>query len=581
MQIHYLDCEGRIIIMMMAVLIAVIVAALAGYAAMVAARRRCRMQADEIRTQVGEIENADLGTEFARVSRMTLAGDSLTEVENMDKAYHYLMNRRLPEIIEDLDEIDGQLEGFHVLSARTALETAGRKGADAMTQYRDLAARIAGIIRQAESHQEAVTELREKYQGIRRTLLTKNFSYGPGIDALEKSMKELEELFDEYMKVLETGDLKKTEEILTDLRQRTVTLETALEGIPPVYRNYRNVYPDQIEEIREAVGNMKEKCYGFEFDMDKLIGQVDGNMECLGKAITAIETDNCETIDGKIHEDIEKLYDAIEKEYNARIRFEKRCPRFKEFLEHAEKQEHELLIELDRLSVNYVLSHNELEDAHGLNDTIKRVGRWFRGYEEREEGTVICYSEHYSRMLAGMQDLTNVEKRQKEISDSVSSLFQDERDAEKAIQNFDAELHRLKRSVDNLNLPGLPEEYEQYFLKVSDETVALAGDLGKIQVDMDQIERDLINTQSDIDVLVKKTQEIIDSSTLAQECIQYANRWRGRSDEVAQARQEAVRLFENCDYVKSLDTIAHVLEKVDEGSYRRMEAEYRKKSGRY
>ena len=81
-------------------------------------------------------------------------------------------------------------------------------------------------------------------------------------------------------------------------------------------------------------------------------------------------------------------------------------------------------------------------------------------------------------------------------------------------------MHRLKRSIDNLNLPGLSDEDQQYFLKVSTEIVDLANDLGKIQIDMDQIEHDLINTQSDLDVLEKKTQEIIDASTLAQECIQ-------------------------------------------------------------
>ena len=47
---------------------------------------------------------------------------------------------------------------------------------------------------------------------------------------------------------------------------------------------------------------------------------------------------------------------------------------------------------------------------------------------------------------------------------------------------------------------------------------------------------------------------------------------------MANAQKEAIRLFEKCDYIKSLDTIAHILEKVDENSYRRIEASYKKKS---
>ena len=77
-----------------------------------------------------------MDADFAKLSQMTLSGDSLTEVENMDKSYHYLMNRRLPEIIEELDEIDEQIEGYHVFLSKTGLETIRKKTMDAISQYR-------------------------------------------------------------------------------------------------------------------------------------------------------------------------------------------------------------------------------------------------------------------------------------------------------------------------------------------------------------------------------------------------------------------------------------------------------------
>ncbi|MEO2783602.1 septation ring formation regulator EzrA, partial [Ligilactobacillus ruminis] len=113
-------------------------------------------------------------------------------------------------------------------------------------------------------------------------------------------------------------------------------------------------------------------------------------------------------------------------------RFDKRLSYFKDFMEHARKQERELLIELDRLSMNYVFNHNEPENAHSLDDTLKRIEKWYRGYENRDEEMSICYSEYYSRMLENLQNLTNIEKRQKEIFDSVASLFKDEQDAKRA-----------------------------------------------------------------------------------------------------------------------------------------------------
>lgn len=82
-------------------------------------------------------------------------------------------------------------------------------------------------------------------------------------------MQNLENLFEDYMKVLEKGDLKKTDEILSELRQKTRVLETALDKIPPIYKNYKNVYPEQMTEIKEAIRKMKEERYEFEFDSER------------------------------------------------------------------------------------------------------------------------------------------------------------------------------------------------------------------------------------------------------------------------------------------------------------------------
>lgn len=169
-------------------------------------------------------------------------------------------------------------------------------------------------------------------------------------------------------------------------------------------------------EIKEAVRKMKEERYEFEFDSEKVISETDDQIKRLDEGLAKIEVENCELLDNKIYENIEKLYDAIEKEYNAKLRFDKRLSYFKDFMEHARKQEQELLIELDRLSMNYVFNHNEPENAHSLDDTLKRIEKWYQGYENRDEEMSICYSEYYSRMLENLQNLANIEKRQKKFS---------------------------------------------------------------------------------------------------------------------------------------------------------------------
>ena len=127
-----------------------------------------------------------------------------------------------------------------------------------------------------------------------------------------------------------------------------------------------------------------------------------------------------------------------------------------------------------------------------------------------------------------------------------------------------------------MNLPGLPNDYIEYFFKVGREIESLDQDLNKIQIDMEQIARDLINTQSDLDVLAQKTQEIIDSSTLTEAMLQYSNRYRTRYPEGASAYAHAVELFnKNYDYMGALDVISEALETVEPGCYKRIENDYK------
>ena len=94
--------------------------------------------------------------------------------------------------------------------------------------------------------------------------------------------------------------MKKTDEILSELRQKTRVLETALDKIPPIYKNYKNVYPEQMTEIKEAIRKMKEERYEFEFDSEKVISETDDQIKRLDEGLAKIEVEDCELLDNKI-----------------------------------------------------------------------------------------------------------------------------------------------------------------------------------------------------------------------------------------------------------------------------------------
>ena len=171
--------------------------------------------------------------------------------------------------------------------------------------------------------------------------------------------------------------------------------------------------------------------------------------------------------------------------------------------------------------------------------------------------------------------LTKIEEQQKALNESVQGMQKGEQEAQKSLQGFEFELRNIKRQVEKLNLPGLNQKYLDTFFMVSDELKALDEALNQTKINLDEITKALITTQADLDHLKEATNDMIDSALLAEQMIQYANRYRHSHADVAAASEQAFQKFEkDYDYKGALETIATVLEQIEPGSYKKVEDSY-------
>lgn len=561
---------------MVVVLVTIVLVAVAIYASVLFFQRSFEERITKAKSSIEEILDSPLEKELEEVKKMTLSGDSLSEFEAVEHSYYALVNQQLPEISEYLNKLQAELEQYRFWKINGELKQNEAQVAKAQQQYEQLKLELAEIKQTAEIHKKAIGELKEEYQKIRKTLLAKNFSYGPSIDELEKELATLEKDFDEYSKVTEEGDYAKSSELLEKLKQQTRLLKIALKKLPPIYRNLKNIFPEQLQELKAGYSKLQAEKYGFKKDLAKHLEAIEQKCKENEANLKQADVPKAEALDQQIADMIDEAYEIMENEYNAKLKVTRQEKHLADFIEHAKHQEKELLIELDRLSQNYTLNHNEMEEAHALNEQLKKIDKNFTVYMQAKPKDVIVYSEVLEQQTADLEALKKIELKQKEIGESVADLFEEEKEAQAAVQGFDNDIHRLKREIEILNLPGLPSDYIEYFFKVGREIESLDQDLNKIQIDMEQIACDLINTQSDLDVLAQKTQEIIDSSTLTEAMLQYSNRYRTRCPEVASAYAHAVELFnKNYDYMGALDVISEALETVEPGCYKRIENDYK------
>lgn len=517
----------------------------------------------------------------AQVKTMSLTGKTLDQVEALLSDYTALNETRLPRLKAQLDQATGAAKQYRLLATHSDVKKAQSSLKVTQDAIAKLTEQIDALKKVDEDHKAAVKALEKKYQDLRKTLLAKNFMYGPSIDGLETQLGTLEDDNDRFRELTSQGDHEKAAELLAQLQTDTEHLEEMIQQIPPLYKNLETEFPAQITELQQGEATLSAQGFKYpETDMHDQIQGLNGEVKAGKEALTQLDMDKVQANDTALTNKIDHFYDTMEKEMGAKEKVTENLDTLAKFISHARNQNTLLTRELDRLSLNYTLDHQEVETAREFKEQIRNIDSAYQADIEAIQSNEAVYTQVLARQTQAEHDLQQIEEQQQTINTTVSGLVKEEQQARDTLQQFELRQHGLRRQVENLNLPGVSKTYLDYYNVVRDEIAKLNDDINQVQINMEEITKQLIMIESDLDILAEKTTDLVDSAELSEQLIQYANRYRLTHDEVAKASQEAQRLFDQeFDYAKSLETIATVLDQVEPGSYKRLEDNYYKRKG--
>jgi len=560
----------------MQVAIGIVVVAIIIYAAVKGFQMYIDKQVRQLTERQQALTKQSQTTDFEKIEQLGLTGGSLTKLAALQEAGQTIQDDQLPAVSEQLTAITAQARSVKFLDAQQNLKKAVT-ALDAIEQQQaDIRNGLQALDAADEAHRQAVASLEKKYQGLRKTLLSQNFSFGPSIDPLEDRLANLENDFDRFSELAKAGDHDAAEQVLDQLRHDTSALEMDIDRIPPIYKDLVSGFPDQIGELASGYRQLIAQNYNFEIDsiepeLTALEQAIADNTALLG----ALKVSDAENGNHAIAKRIDHLYDVMQIEIDAKAVVDEQQDAISKFLTHAMNQNHHLQIELDRLAQSYTLNNQEVERTRELNEQLKNIEAIYQADTTAITSKQAVFSQIAAHFAEQDEQLKGIEEEQVAINAGVADLTAEESKAHDTLQRFDFEIHAIKRQVENLNLPGLPKDYLDYFKVVSKEIERLDHDINKLVINMDDITKQLIVIQADMATLREKTNDLTDAATMAEQLLQYANRYKTNHEEVQTASVEAQRLFtEAHDYAQSLEVIATAIDKVDAGAYKRIEDSY-------
>ncbi|WP_413525984.1 septation ring formation regulator EzrA [Latilactobacillus curvatus] len=558
------------------ILIGIVVVALIGYLSVVFYQRYFIKQIKQLEAHKGDLMALPIPERLTKLRSLHLTGESLQNFDRWEKQYEQITNHNFSTIEGYLFDAETANAKYQFIQVARILKQLRAYLTETDQDLLDVQDALENLLANEADTRQKIQRLREQYQQLRKRLLTKSFSFGPALDALEATLGRLEVDFDEANELTTAGDHLGAKAILQKLITETTQLEDQMERIPKRYNELANEFPEQLVEINDTYHQMLKEHYQFddrqiEVKQQQLMDQLDKSTTLLSDlAIESVEANNDEIARG-----IDQLYDQLEAEMTAKKAVATQLPTTATFVQHAERQNHELLLELDHLNQSYALTHDELASAKQLQKQIGEEQALVEGHQAKIANHEAVYTAIAEDLTGIDERLTIIEEKQQAIHDQVASLHQGEVVANENLRQFELELRNLKRAVEKVNLPGLQQKYLDFFFVVSDEIQKLDHDLNQIKINLDDIAKQLILVQEDLDELKAKTDTLIDSALITEQLLQYANRYRADFPAIQEACATVQTIFnEEYDYAKAVDLLATALEKVDPGAYTQVEKAY-------
>lgn len=560
---------------MLQVLIGIIAIAVIVVIIFYVCQRRAMRVITDLRARLVALEEARLARRLDDAGLADLMGESLKVFTALQDDYLKKVAPAVDDANEQLEEVSKNLNGLNIFTVTGQLNQVRELVEEAERQQKRVVDRLQKADQKEEEQKKATATMGEQLGDFQKKLDDTAYQYGDAVRPLRSQLADLQEQFTRFNEIAAKGDHEAAAEILTDLKEKEAHFTKLVEEIPELYKPLFTTFPDQISELREGYRKLVANHYRFPVNnLDDQIEGLEAQRQTALDHIAALSLAPVRVANKSLEEKIDHLYDVMQNEMDARPQVEKLVGVVGDHLDHARQQNRELMAELDRLSESYTLNHDEVAHTRELEEQLKQIQKEYEKDQVAVNAQAAVASQVLERFMEDEKVLTAIETQQKEINDGVAYLSEDEQRARKALQRFVTTVRATKRHVETLNLPGLPQDYLDFFFLVSDEISHLAKDMNQQRIDMEAITKELLKVQGDVSELIDRTNKVRDSAELTARLMQYGLRFVDDNQEIDAAITEAQKLYDRYEYEQSLETIGAALEKAEPGSFKRLEDNY-------
>ncbi|MGG3989512.1 septation ring formation regulator EzrA [Bacillus smithii] len=527
--------------------------------------KRKKYQAiDQLDKRKIEIMNRPVADELKKVKKLNMTGQTEDLFERWRQTWDEIITTELPAIDEKLIDAESCIDKYRFRKAQEIMRQIEESLDSAEEKIDNLLQELNELVGSEEKNRRDMEEIKEKYRSARKRLLAHRHTYGKTAPILEIKLDSLSSQFDQFEELTAEGNYLEARELVLNLKEEMADLLHKMERIPVLITECTSLLPSQLDELEEGYKEMEKQGYILNhLQLDKEIARIRKELDLYKDLIAKTEVQEVEDSLNETRENIDLLYELLEKEVKAKHDIIQNNNQTFELLQKLKKNNRKLKEETQIVQESYHLVDEQIDVPKKLDKELSLLEKRYEIVSSKIFAKQSAYSLLNDDLMEIRKSIESLQEEQERFAEFLGNLRKDELAARDKLEELRKMIHESHRKVAKSNVPGLPDSYKSLMEDASERINEVIQCLQMKPLNMNQVQDKLELAVETLEVLNQKTDELIEQVFLAEKVIQYGNRYRSQYPNVREKLIEAEKAFRNYEFSEALEQAAAAVEKVD------------------
>ncbi|MCR2821864.1 septation ring formation regulator EzrA [Lederbergia panacisoli] len=535
-------------------------------------RKKYYKDIDKLESRKMELMNRPVMEEMAKVKKLNMTGQTEEMFERWRGLWDDIIAVQLPNIDEMLFYAEEYSDKYRFNKAKETHIKIEKMLEDTEAQINLILEELAELIGSEEKNREEIEGLLDQYRNSKKNVLAHRHIYGVAAEKLEQLLDVMGEKIANYEELTNHGNYLDARKVVITLASELEQLIIKMEKIPDLLTECQTVIPSQKGELKDGFHEMKQQGFVLEhLDIDREFEKLDKELETYIGFLKETETEDVENGLIEIKEKIETLYDLLEKEVYAKHYILQENENADATINHLKEVNAEIGNETKIVQHSYQLLEDDLASPIQFEKNLSQLSKRYELLQAKisEEHTAFTLlSEELKEIDTQIKAL---QQEQNDFIEKLQNLRKDELEVRRNIEILQKKIKEIIWLVKKSRMPGLPGDFESLYEQAEEQINDVYKSLDGKPLNINSVQKFLYDATDTVDYLYSRTEEHIENARLAEQVIQYGNRYRGRNPQLRANLEKAEQAFRNYEYKSALEQAATAVEEIEPGALKRIE----------